>query len=318
MSTAGRDVSVAALVVEARPVDAPTSDDLRGLRDDLRRDFAEIVAEWGERPAGSLRVAKWRLRAVRQCPAQVLGELTPSPMSTPLALGVFCDLAAGLAVVNPARRDDANWFDDLLPVVEHEHPDAAAYVTALDPDDRAAFAADVGQRCAPLPELLGDLRGLRPTVRERVAVRFDDERVVLNGEVDIAAGIDHRVLVEIKSGSWGQWIEEELRYYAFLVALRDLRMPVLGCPVSLADEAATAFPFGWGDLEGVARQVVSTVETLVEIDQSVARGTPVRTSPGAQCGWCPRSAECADADELALADRIDPIADDGWADLDDE
>jgi len=296
------DAYRAALKAAAADDEGPTAADIAELRDELAADLRAVTAEWPDRPHGPLRVTKARMRATAQCAAQVLGEVEPYALDSSLAVGRVCDLAAGVVAVHPGFSPTDSWYEALLSALMQEHPDVVDLVANMRPDDREMLRVDIDRRCAELPGLLGDLNTQRITVRERIAVEFAESNVLLAAEIDLTVGGGRRLLVEVKSGSFGSSVPDELRHYGLLGALRDGVAPLGGCAVTLNDGAVTSIPLRLVDLRTAARRLVTTAERLVQIDRYLASGQPVPTSPGGHCRWCRRVRSCADVDERVLAE----------------
>lgn len=294
--------SVAELLGAAPVESAPTSDDLRLIRSVLEADLAEVTAGWSARPDGPLRLTKGRLRSTAICPAQVLAEADPFSLDSDVALGAICDIASGIVAVHPTYRPSTTWIADLRPALEAERPDVVEFVDRLAGDQLEVFVETVEERCQHLAPLIGDVRNATLTVRERARVLFGEANVLLTGETDIAVRDGQSVIVEVKSGSFGPWVVGELRHYALVRALRDLRAPAFGCAITLADGRMTPTPIRLEELHAAARQIVAAAEVLVEIDQCVVGGRPVRTQPGDHCRWCRRARVCPDVSDQVLDD----------------
>jgi hypothetical protein len=294
--------SVAELLAVEPDRDPPSEADLRALRADVEADLTEITSGWNDRPQGPLRITKARLQSTGICHAQVLAEAEPFVLDTDVACGAICDIAAGFAVVHPSYKAENGWFDSLKWALTQERPDIVAFVEELDDDQREVFFATVNERCDALPTLIGDIRHAEPTIRERARLHFEEAGVLLSAETDLLVRGDRPTIIEVKSGKLGPWILDELRFYALVRSLRDLRAPTFLCSVSLADESLTALPLRLEDLFAAARRVVDTAEALVAIDRSVSAGQPVPTSPGGHCRWCRRVRVCPDVSDTVLSE----------------
>ncbi len=302
MSSFEQAESVAEALHAAALDDAPTAADIEEVREQMTADLDEVVADWNDRPDGWLRVNKARMRTTALCPAQVLGETEPSELSGNLVVGIICDIAAGMVALHQGFAEDGNWFGAIESTLQQERPEVVDYINRLGVDDRSMLLADIDDRCGNLGSLLGDLHAERLTVRERITVPFVDARVLLAAEIDLTVGSGRRLIVEVKSGSFGVSIPDEIRHYALLLALRDGELPRAGCAVALRDGRVTPIPLRMVDLHTAARRVVATAEHLVEIDQRVFSGRAVDTAPGGHCRWCRRVRSCDAVDERVLAE----------------
>ena len=109
------------------------------------------------------------------------------------------------------------------------------------------------------------------------------------------------VIVEAKSGRFGQDHREGLFWYALLAALRHGTPPAAVIGWSAWDGTGWAQAVTEGMLRASAQRSVDALERLGDL----ARGrTPVRT-PGRGCTWCPERTTCA----VAATPEDD---DDGW------
>jgi len=282
--------------------DLPGEDDLRDLRDDIEADLVAITSEWGDRPDSPLRITKARLQSTGICHAQVLSEAEPFVLDTDVAAGAICDIAAGFVVIHPTFEPAGDWFEALRWALAQERPDILELVERLDPDQRAVFLATVNERCNALGDLIGDVRRSQPTIRERARLPFDRAGVLLSTETDILLRQPHPTIVELKNGKLGPWVLDELRFYALVRSLRDLRPPTFLCSISLSDRNITALPLRFDDLTAAARRVVATAEALVDIDRSVSAGQAVATSPGGHCRWCRRARSCPAVSDTVLSE----------------
>ena len=286
--------------------DLPGEDDLRDLREDIEADLVAITSEWDDRPDGPLRITKARLQSTGICHAQVLSEAEPFVLDTDVAAGAICDIAAGFVVIHPTYEPAGDWLEALRWALAQERPDILELVGRLDPDQLDVFVATVNERCNALRDLIGDVRHSRPTIRERARLPFDQAGVLLSAETDLLTRGEHPTIVELKSGKLGPWVLDELRFYALVRSLRDLRAPTFMCSISLSDRNITALPLRFDDLTAAARRVVAAAEALVDIDRSVGAGRAVQTSPGGHCRWCRRVRACAAVSDSVLSE-LPPI-----------
>lgn len=302
MSTIDGIQSLAELMDVEPTGDLPSEDDLRDLRDDIEADLVAITSEWDDRPDSPLRITKARLQSTGICHAQVLAEAEPFVLDTDVAAGAICDIAAGFVVIHPTYEPAGDWFEALRWALAQERPDILELVEQLDPDQRAVFVATVDDRCNALRDLIGDVRHCQPTIRERARLPFDRAGVLLSVETDLLTRGKHPTIVELKSGRLGPWVLDELRFYALVRSLRDLRAPTFMCSISLSDHNITALPLRFDDLVAAARRVVAAAEALVDIDRSVGAGEPVQTSPGGHCRWCRRVRVCPAVSDSVLSE----------------
>lgn len=291
----------------------PTLDEVRELARYLTLGLTNLVDGWEDRPPGPLRLPKGRIRAARTCPAQVLSELSADAMNFQLAIGTVCDTAAGILAVHPRFSAGGGWHRSIQTALDQENPEVGTFFDQLDAVGREDFVHKVDELCLPLPDLLGDLTSLRPVTHQRVAMTLgqpgvDDLDVTLTGEVDIVAGTDVRVLVEVKSGAISSRVIDELTHYGLIVALQNERRmrpgdndadtpgaalpPVIGCALTLGDLAVTPVPYTIEALEGAANRVLEAVDVLIDVDRAAASSLTVPTRPGPYCRWCPRLSRC--------------------------
>ncbi len=315
--------------------DQPTWDELIGIRRYLEIGLTDLLSEWTAEH-GPLRLTKGRIRTTAICPAQVLSEVDPFAINFNIAVGIVCDAAAGVLALHPTFPSLNGWYHDLEASLRQEHPHLIEFVEQLPATDRIDFDHVVADLCGSLPELLGDVRGHRPTVHHRIATAPVPDLLV-TGEIDIAvdtaveAGFDdgrrQRILAEVKSGAFNPRISDELAHYGLITSLQQLaakgatppadEIPrgVLGCSISLGDLAVTPVPLPVEILETAARRLLETTASLVQIHQTMIDGGTPPTNPGNHCRWCRRVAVCGDAPDLVLAElseSLRPLRNDGY------
>jgi hypothetical protein len=276
-------------------IDPPNSAELFDVRDGLERALNEIVDGWEDRPHGALRINKARLQSTGICHAQVLAETQPFELGSDVALGAICDIAAGIVALHPSFEPADGWYRALEPALIQERADVVSFVSGFIGDQAELFGEMVDKRCRLLPSLVGDIRHAQTTIRERARVLFAEARVLLTAETDLAASVNRSVLAEVKSGSFGPWILDELHHYALVRSLRDLvapRSPARSVSaeslVSFThrpDCSATTEP-AWAT-DAPAWETVPSRERTISVDgsfsaarnRSTADGLPITASP---------------------------------------
>ena len=294
--------SLAELLEVERDQEPPTESDLQDLRADLDRDLTDLASGWGDRPHGPLRITKARLQSTGVCHAQVLAEAQPFVLDSDVAMGAICDIAAGIVALHPTYRPESGWFHALEPALAPERPDVVSLIADFPHDQAELFFETLDQRCNSLPTLIGDVRQRQHTVRERARMLFGEAQVLLSIETDLVTRGEHPTITEVKSGRFGPWILDELRFYALVRSLRDMTAPSWLCAISLADDNFTAIPLRIEDLFAAARRVVAAAEVLMNIDRLVFARQPVPTTPGSQCRWCRRVRVCPDVSDTILSE----------------
>ncbi|MEA3018820.1 MAG: hypothetical protein QOI47_344 [Actinomycetota bacterium] len=194
-----------------------------------------------------------------------------------------------------AERDDEviAWLGARADARERLDEDAAAFAERLDglgPIDAAWW----------------------PRCEERLRVDLAGGRLVCSAQLDLVVGgrgTDRpMVIVEAKSGQFGQDHRDGLFWYALLAALRHGTPPAAVIGWSAWDGAGWSQPVSDALLRGAAQRAVTAFERLGDL----ARGrTPVRTACRA-CRWCPEQTTC----DVAVLDALDGD-DDGDGDIDD-
>lgn len=146
-----------------------------------------------------------------------------------------------------------------------------------------------------------------PRCEDRLRVDLAEGRVVCAAQLDLVVGGAATgrpmVVVEVKSGRFGQDHRDGLFWYAVLAALRHQTPPAAVIAWSAWDGAGWAQPVTEGVLRAAAQRGAMAIGRL----GALARGdTPTRTACRA-CAWCPEQQTCP-----AAAPAPDEADDHDW------
>jgi hypothetical protein len=162
-------------------------------------------------------------------------------------------------------------------------------------DERARLAADASEFATRLREWGTIDSSWWPRCEDRVRVDLAEARLVCSAQIDLVAGglpTDlPMVLVEAKSGRFGQDHREGLFWYALLAALRHGRPPAAVIGWSAWDGAGWCQAVTEGLLRGAAQRGAAAFARL----GNLARGGAPQRSACRACAWCPERSTCSAA-----------------------
>lgn len=176
-------------------------------------------------------------------------------------------------------------------------------------DERARLAEDATGFGSRLQEWGPIDPSWWPRCEDRLRVDLAGGRVVCAAQLDVVAGGTPTglpmVIVEAKSGRFGQDHREGLFWYALLAALRHGEPPASVIGWSAWDGAGWAQTVTEGMLRGATQRAVTAFERLGEL----TRGRPAARTPCRGCAWCPERSTCSVA---LVTEDVDEDADDDW------
>lgn len=261
--------------------------DLRAQLDDAARAAVDGI----DPDALPLRVPKDRLAKVLACEQLAVATAQHGALSEPVVRGRILDRllhhhvhGAG-PVPGPALAIAEGAFDA-------ERDDEVVAWLGERIEERARLADDA----TGFAERLRDLGPLDadwwPRCEDRLRVDLADGRVVCSAQLDLVVGgrptERPMVVVEVKSGRFGQDHREGLFWYALLAALRHPTPPSAVIGWSAWDGAGWIQPVTEPVLRGAAERATIAFDRL----GALAHGrTPVRT-PCRACAWCPEQSTC--------------------------
>lgn len=159
-------------------------------------------------------------------------------------------------------------------------------------DERARLAEDATAFAARLQAWGPIDPSWWPRCEDRLRVDLAGGRVVCAAQLDLVAGGAPTglpmVVVEAKSGRFGQDHREGLFWYALLAALRHGQPPAAVIGWSGWDGAGWAQTVTEGMLRGATQRAAAAFDRL----GALARGRPPVRTPCRGCGWCPERATC--------------------------
>ena len=187
----------------------------------------------------------------------------------------------------------------------------SGYLEGLGEAERAELRSEAVERTTMFVECFPPLESRwRPVTESRLRADLCDDRIVLQGKVDLTVGRPDgtragKVLLDLKTGGFGPAHRDDLRFYALVETLR------LGVPprllatyyldaARLQQEAVTEELLR-SALERVVRGAAAVIELRHDGRSPVLR-------PGPPCRWCPRRPDCPEGLRW-LEERDDQ---DGW------
>ncbi len=282
---------------EERPVFPDTL--AEGLRRDLERRLAPVVEGLGE--GRSLWLTKAKLTNIHQrCEGLFLaneleeGVFTYGPQ---LAVGNVVHKAVEIGVY--ARDlEDAELADRALERLAAGDDGFASYLGLLDDVERAELIGEAIRQLSWFRVTFPPLeRSWNPVVEWPLRVSLAGERVVLSARPDLVLGsVDRdrplrarRLVLELKGGQERPEQEDDVRFYALVMALSHGVPPFRVVNVNLQAGSCRVQQVTEDLLRSAVRRVAEAAGKAADLlggREPVLRGGP-------WCRWCPRSQTCA-------------------------
>ncbi len=294
-------------VLGARGTERPAFPEGTGeaVRADLEARLAPIVAPLPE-DAVPLWVNKHDLSSIHGCEGRYLAEQAePFAWTVPMARGTVAHKAIELSLGWRGEVLPMALVDEAVARLEAGERSLGEFLQRASEADLAELRAEANERVAAFLELFPPLkREWRPVMEARLRAELCDDRLVLNGKVDLTLGravglTAGKVLVDFKTGGPALAHRDDLRFYAVLETLRLGVPPRRLATVYLDSGRIDAEDVTEGLLDASVRRVADGVARLVSLarapDDAVLR-------PGSACRWCVRLESCATG-QAHLADE---------------
>lgn len=274
------------------------------LVDELRAelDVAARAATDGVHPdLLPLRAPKDRISRVLACEQLAASTAEHGPLSEPVVRGRILDRllhhhvhGAG-PVAGPALAIAEGAFDA-------ERDDELTAWLSSRLDERARLADDA----SAFAERLRDWGPIDPSwwarCEDRLRVDLAGGRLVCSAQIDLVVGGPPTglpmVIVEAKSGRFGQDHRDGLFWYALLATLRHGRPPAAVIGWSAWDGAGWCQAVSEGMLRGAAQRGGDALARF----GALARGRPPARTACRGCAWCPERSTCSTA---VVAEELD-------------
>jgi hypothetical protein len=287
-------------VIAAGPGVAPARSD--GLVADLREAFDEAASAalaGVDAERLPLRLTKDRIARVLACEAHAVAERDagePFTLSEPVVRGRVLDRllhhhvhGGGVAAPGPALAVAEGAF-------EAERDDAVVEWLLDDPDRRVRVADDATAFAESLVALGPVDPDWWPRCEERLRVDAGDGAIRCTAQLDLVVGgrptERPMVVVEVKSGRFGQDHRDGLFWYALLATLRHGAAPAAVIGWSAWDGSAWCQPVTEVVLQGAVDRAADALVRFGELERG---RLPTRT-PSRACTWCPERDTCPVAD----------------------
>jgi len=299
-------------VLGARPHERPEFDprlqaELRDELEDRLAPIAELVPD-----KESLWLSKHGLSSVHGCEGRYLAEEAQDFAWNPsIARGTVAHKAIELAVNWRGDPSPGDLVDEGFARLIASSDNIAPYLGGLAEGERAELRSAAVERVTMFLESFPRLESRwRPVTESRLRAAFCGDKIVLSGKVDLTVGRANglragKVIIDLKTGSFGPAHRDDLRFYALLETLR------LGTPPRLV----ATYYLDSGDLQGevvdedvlrtALERVVGGARAAVELR---FEGRTAVLRPGPPCGWCPIKTSCAEGQRW-LEERVEL---EGW------
>ncbi|HUP74520.1 MAG TPA: PD-(D/E)XK nuclease family protein [Acidimicrobiales bacterium] len=264
-------------------------------------------------------VSKRKLSMAHGCEARYLAK-DEFEWSVPVARGI---------VAHKAIETSIHWRRELTPLVlvdesiarlEEGTDEFARWLQGCREIERAELRSAANEQLTKFfecwPRLLPRWR---PVVESRVRYDLFNERVTLQGKVDLQLGQPEgttagKVLVDFKTGRFSPAHLEDLRFYALIETLRIGTPPRRVASYYLDQGRFIPEEVTVAQLETTVMRVVAGIEKMVMLEDS-ARVPRKITGPA--CRWCPLLDDCDEGQSAVAATSNDDVGPIGVRDDDD-
>ena len=271
-----------------------------GLRLELRAELEAGLAPLRDAlpPGESLFVSKYPLAQVHGCEAKyVAGRGEPFAWTVPSARGSVSHKAVELSIHWDGTPYPLDLVDEAMARLAHGSGSLADFLQTCSDVERAELRAEANERVTKFLECFPPLkRAWRPVTESAIKVELFDQRIVLQGRVDLTLGhargtTANKVLIDLKSGGFSPVHVEDLRFYALLEAIR------IGTPPRML--ATYYLDSGLPHPEAVTVEVLvsavrRTIDGAARMVELLYHDHPAAKRPGPSCLWCPLRATCAE------------------------
>lgn len=269
------------------------------LRGELERRVAPAAEALGE--GESLWLTKAKLTNIHQrCEGLFLANELDEGVFTygfQLAVGNVVHKAVEIGVY-AGDMADAELAGRSLERLESGDDAFAAYLGLLDPVERAELVGEATRQLSWFRVTFPPLeRSWNPVVEWPLRVTVAADRIVLSARPDLVlGGVDRdepmrarRLVIELKGGQERPEQEDDVRFYALVMALCHSVPPFRLVNVNLQAGSARVQEVTEDLLRSAVRRVAEAATKAVE----VLHGRPPQLRGGPWCRWCPRSQTCA-------------------------
>src|SRR3954447_23455657 len=286
--------------LKATPSERPSfpADLAHRLREQLEEGLAPLIVVLDTLGIERLWVSKHKVASIHGCEVRFLAEdeLGFDGWTVPRARGTVAHRAIELSMHVRGEPVPAALVDHAIAsLTEAETTGMADWLQTITELERADLrGAAIDQVCAFLetwPPL--DPRW-RPRSESKVRLDLLDERITLQGKVDLTLGVAEgsragKVLIDLKTGGFSPVHLDDLRFYALVEAMK------VGVPprrvASHYLESGNLVPEDITEplLSSAAARVIDAVHRWLEL--RAGRIVPV-AKPSTTCRWCPVLDKC--------------------------
>jgi hypothetical protein len=253
-------------------------------------------------------VSKRKLSMAHGCEARYLSK-DEFTWSVPVARGI---------VAHKAIETSIHWRRELTPLVlvdesmarlEEGTDEFARWLQGCREIERAELRSEANEQLTKFFECWPRLSPRwRPVMESRVRYDLFNERVTLQGKVDLQLGQPEgttagKVLVDFKTGRFSSMHLEDLRFYALIETLRIGTPPRRVASYYLDQGRFVPEDVTVPILESTVMRIVAGIEKMVAL--TVTERVPLKIT-GPACRWCPLLDDCAEGkSSLATTDADD-------------
>jgi CRISPR/Cas system-associated exonuclease Cas4 (RecB family) len=271
-----------------------------GLRAELRADLEDGLRPLLDAlpPGETLRLSKYPLAQVHGCEARFLAtRAEPFAWTVPSARGTIAHKAVELSVHWRSEPRPLELVDEAMTRLSQGQGSLALFLATCTDAELAELRGEANDRVAKFLECFPPLKSAwRPVTESAVRVELFEQRVILQGRVDLTLGQARgvtagKVLIDLKTGGFSPGHADDLRFYALLETLRIGTPPIRVATYYLDSGSAHPEAVTADVLRTAVRRLVDGATRLVELCH---HDHPPRHRPGPPCGWCPLRATCTE------------------------